>query len=39
MGVGERGKWGEGIEEGTCWDEHWALYGSQLDKKLYLIKK
>ena len=28
------GRWGEmgklvmGIEEGTCWDEHWVLYGS-----------
>ena len=21
-GVGERGKWVMGIEEGTCWDEH-----------------
>ena len=18
-----------GIEEGTCWDEHWVLYGNQ----------
>ena len=24
-----------GIEEGTCWDEHWWLYGNQLDNKLY----
>ena len=24
--VGERGKWVMGIEEGTCWDEHWVLY-------------
>ena len=21
----ERGKWVMGIEEGTCWDERWAL--------------
>ena len=27
-GVGERGKWVTGIEEGTCWDEHWVLYVS-----------
>ena len=27
-GVGERGKWVMGIEEGTCWDEHWVFYGS-----------
>ena len=20
--------WVMGIEEGTCWDEHWVLYGS-----------
>ena len=26
MGVEERGKWVMGIEEGTCWDEHWVLY-------------
>ena len=26
--VGERGKWVTGIEEGTCWDEHWVLYVS-----------
>ena len=24
-GVGERGKWVMGIEEGTYWDEHWVL--------------
>ena len=23
-GVGERGKWVMGREEGTCWDEHWV---------------
>ena len=22
-----------GIEEGTCWDEHWLLYGNQFDNK------
>ena len=27
-GVGERGKWVMGTEEGTCWDEHWVLYVS-----------
>ena len=26
--VGERGKWVMGIEEGTCWDEHWVLHVS-----------
>ena len=31
------GKWVMDIEEGTCWDEHWVLYGNQLDNKLYLI--
>ena len=25
-GAGERGNWVMGIEEGTCWDEHWMLY-------------
>ena len=25
---GERGKWVMGIEEGTCWDEHWVSYVS-----------
>ena len=24
-----------GIEEGTCWDEHWVLYGNQFDNKFY----
>ena len=28
-----------GIEEGTCWDEHWVLYGNQFDNKLYYKKK
>ena len=27
-GTRERGKWVMGIEEGTCWDEHWVLYVS-----------
>ena len=27
-----------GIEEGTCWNEHWVLYGNQFDNKLYLKK-
>ena len=27
--AGERGKWVMGIEEGTCWDEHWVLYVSE----------
>ena len=34
-GGGER-KWVMGIEEGSCWDEHWVLYVSQFDNKLYL---
>ena len=37
--MGERGKWVVGIEEGTCWDEHWVLYGNQFVNKLYLKKK
>ena len=28
MEGGERGKWVMGIEEDTCWDEHWVLYVS-----------
>ena len=24
-----------GIEEGTCWDEHWVLYGNQCNHKFY----
>ena len=27
-----------GIEEGTCWDERWALYGNQFDNKFHLKK-
>ena len=25
---GGRGKWLMGIENGSCWDEHWVLYVS-----------
>ena len=39
MGGAEEGKWVMGTEEGTCWDEHWVLYGNQFDNKLYLKKK
>ena len=28
VGVGGQVKWVMGIEEGTCWDEHWVLYVS-----------
>ena len=28
-----------GIEEGTCWDEHWVLYGNQFDNKFHNKKK
>ena len=28
MGGGGEGKMVMGIEEGTCWDEHWVLYVS-----------
>ena len=28
-----------GIEEGTCWDEHWVLYGNQFDNKFHTKKK
>ena len=38
MGVGGRGKWVMGIEAGTCWDEHWVLYGNQFDN-IFHIKK
>ena len=37
--VGERVKWVMGIEEGTCWDEHWVLYGNQFDNKFHILKK
>ena len=36
---GREGKVGDGIEEGTCWDEHWVLYGNQFDNKLHIKKK
>ena len=35
-GVGGRGKWVMGIEEGTCWDERWVLYGNQFDNKFHI---
>ena len=35
-GVGERGKWVMGVEEGTFWDEHWVLYGNQFDNKFHI---
>lgn len=28
-----------GTEEGTCWDEHWLLYGNRFDDKLFEKKK
>ena len=28
-----------GIEEGTCWDEYWMLYGNQFDNKFHIKKK
>ena len=34
-----RGKWVKGIEEGTCWDEHWALYGNRFENKFHIKKK
>ena len=34
--IKRQGKWVMGIEEGHCWDEHWVLYVSQFDNKLYL---
>ena len=37
--VGGRGAWVMGIEEGTCWDEYWVLYGHQLDNKFHIKKK
>ena len=35
VGLEERGKWTMGIEEDTCWDEHWVSYVSQFDNTLY----
>ena len=34
----ERGKQVLGIEEGTCWDEHWVLYVSQFDNTFVLFQ-
>ena len=28
-----------GIEEGTCWDGHWVLYGNQFDNKFHIKKR
>ena len=28
-----------GIKEGTCWDEHWVLYGNQFDNKFHIKKQ
>ena len=36
--MGERGKWVMGMEEGTCWDEHWVLCGNEFDKKFHIKK-
>ena len=30
--------WVMGIEEGTCWDEHWVLYGNKFDNKFHIKK-
>ena len=27
-----------GMEEDTCWDEHWVLYGNQFDNKFHIKK-
>ena len=27
-----------GTEEGTCWDEHWMLYGNEFDNKFHIKK-
>ena len=39
MGVGRLGGWVMGIAEGNFWDEHWVLYGNQLDNKFDIKKK
>ena len=36
--MGGRGKWVMGIEEGTCWDEQWVLYGTYLTIS-FILKK
>ena len=28
-----------GIEEGTCWEEPWVLYGNQFEDKFHSKKK
>ena len=28
-----------GTEAGTCWNEHWVLYGNQFDNKFHIKKK
>ena len=28
-----------GMEEGTCWDADWVLYGNQFDNKFHIKKK
>ena len=37
-GMGGRGGFVMGIKEGTCWDEHWVLYGNQFDNKFHIKK-
>ena len=32
-----RGKLMMGMEKGTCWNEHWVLYGNLSNKKLYFV--
>ena len=36
MGGEREGK--VGIEEGTCWDEHWVMYANQFDNKFHIKK-
>ena len=38
MGLGGWGGWVMGIEDGTCWDEHWVSYGNQFDNKCHMKK-
>ena len=37
--MGGRGGFVMGIKEGTCWDEHWVLYGNQFDNKFHIKKR
>ena len=37
--MGGRGKWEMCIQEGTCWNEQWVLYGNQFDNKFYIKNK